>query len=137
MDPTTLVEIQKVCGKWLIDRLLEETVDITAAAWLKESESGNWHLYIATPLVEEPRGAMRNAILRIYQVIRQTPELDPISGSLRVINPHDPIAEAIYDFHRRYSWPTPTDFGGGNFGGLMIDGAFIYPAIKPALVEAE
>ena len=138
MDPTSLVEIQKVSGKRLVERLLEEGVDITAAAWLKESEEGSWYLYIATSLVEVPRGAMRDAFRAIHSVIRKTPELSWIrAGVIKVINPHDPIAEAIYDFHRRYSWPTPTDFGGGNFGGLMIDGAYIYPAIAPARVESK
>src|SRR5262245_47507467 len=73
MDQSILVDEQINDGKRLFDRLAEEGVAVTAACWLKESESGWWHLYIATPLVGED-GGKKQAYRRMNEVIRQTPE---------------------------------------------------------------
>ena len=51
MAQASLVEMQIIEGQTLIDRLTHEGIGVTAAAWVKESESGDWYLYLATPLV--------------------------------------------------------------------------------------
>jgi hypothetical protein len=56
MGDATLVDMQLKEGQRLIDRLAQEGIAVTAAAWLKESESGDWYLYLATPLVSEGGG---------------------------------------------------------------------------------
>ena len=56
MAQETLVGMQFKEGRRLLDRLAREGVPVTAAAWVKESESGDWYLYLATPLVAEDGG---------------------------------------------------------------------------------
>jgi len=60
MAQIPLVETQLKDGQTLIDRLTRDGIAVKAAAWALESESGDWYLYLATPLVPEG-GGTRNA----------------------------------------------------------------------------
>src|SRR3974377_793470 len=96
MAQASLVEMQLTEGQTLVDRLTYEGICITAAAWVKESDSGDWYLYLATPLVTEERGK-KPAYQRVNAVIRKMEEegfgMDPFAK--KVIGPHDPIAKDI------------------------------------------
>src|SRR5437660_12729851 len=70
MAQATLVEMQINEGQRLIDRLAKEGVAVTGAAWVKESENGDWYLYVVTPLVGED-GATKPAYRRVNRVIRE------------------------------------------------------------------
>lgn len=116
-------------GKRLLERLIAEGIAVTAACWLKESEGGQWFLYIATPLVSED-GAKRKAYRRVRPVIQQMPQpfwIDPFE--IKVISPNSPIARAVQDLHRRYPVKSVIPFGAGQFGGMSIEGAYVYPPI--------
>jgi hypothetical protein len=101
---------------------------VTAAAWVKESESGDWYLYLATPLVTE-EGGKKAAYHRINAVIRELEGegfgMDPFEKKL--IGPHDAIAMDIVT--HRSSRPTgpPTPYRGSRLGDLAIEEAYIYP----------
>src|SRR5204863_7247485 len=73
MDQTPLVEGQITEGQKLIDRLIEEGVPVRAAAWVTESDSGRWYLYLVTPLVSD-EGGKGPAYLRIREVRQTMPE---------------------------------------------------------------
>src|SRR5438445_9364789 len=96
MAQTVLVEMQIKEGQTLIERLAHEEIAVTAAAWVKESESGDWYLYLATPLVGEG-GGKRAAYHRVNEVIREMQEegfaMDPFAK--KVIGPNDPIAKDL------------------------------------------
>ena len=64
MAQATLVEMQINDGLRLIHRLADEGVLVAAAGWVKEIESGQWFLYLATSLVGED-GATRPAYRRV------------------------------------------------------------------------
>ena len=59
MDQGPLVSEQIEDGKRLLQRLAEDGATITAACWLKESESGRWYLYVASSLVGKGGGTLR------------------------------------------------------------------------------
>jgi hypothetical protein len=128
MAQATLVETEIKEGQRLIDRLIQEGVLVTAAAWVKESESGDWYLYLATPLVTED-GGKRPAYRRVNTVMRKMEEeglgMDPFAK--KVIAPDDPIAQDIVA--HRPSRPTgfPAPFRGSRLGDLAVDEAFLYP----------
>ena len=96
MAQTTLVDVQIKDGQCLLDRLAWEGVAVTAAAWVMESESGDWYLYLATSFVGED-GATRPAYQRVNAVIRKIQKegfgMDPFEK--KVIGPHDPIAKEM------------------------------------------
>jgi hypothetical protein len=127
MAQASLVEMQITEGQTLIDRLTHEGIGVTAAAWIKESESGDWYLYLVTPLVSED-GATKAAYRRINAVIREMEKegfgMDPFEK--KVIGPHDPIARDMVA-NRGGPARIPTRFRGSHLGDLAVDEAYIYP----------
>src|SRR5713226_5821339 len=94
MAQAALVEMQIKEGQTLIERLAHEEIAVTAAGWVKESDSGDWYLYLATPLVGEDRST-RTAYRRINAVLRKMEEegFGMDSFAIRVISPQDLIAK--------------------------------------------
>ncbi|MBY0527775.1 MAG: hypothetical protein K2R98_30535 [Gemmataceae bacterium] len=129
MAQAALVETQIKEGQTLIDRLAHEGIVVTAAAWVKESESGDWYFYLATPLVGED-GATRSAYRRVNAVIREMEKegfgMDPFNK--KVIGPHDPIAKDMIA-HRGRPGSPPTLFPGNRLGDLAVEEASIYPPL--------
>jgi len=115
-------------GLRLINRLGREGVTVKAAAWVKENESGQWYLYLATPLVGED-DATRPAYRRVNNVVRDMQEdgfwIDPFE--IKVIGPHDPIARDILAHRSSHPARIPTRFQGARLGELAVDEAYIYP----------
>jgi hypothetical protein len=64
MDQIPLVNEQIEDGRKVVQRLTESDIPITAAGWVKESDRGQWYLYLVTPLVGEV-GATTPAYRRI------------------------------------------------------------------------
>lgn len=129
MDQVTLVEEQINDGKRLIDRLTEEGVVVTAACWIKESESGRWYLIIASSLVGED-GARREAYGRVNEVIRQMPQPFGVDFfDIKVVAPSAPIAEAVANLYKRYPGKGPIRYGDYRLGDVSVEGAYIYPPV--------
>jgi hypothetical protein len=120
-------------GQRLIDRLAKEGVAVTAAAWVKESESGDWYLYLATPLVTDD-GGKRPVYHRVNEAISELQEegfgMDPFAK--KVIGVHDPIAADMVAHRAGRPGGPPTPFRGSRLGDLAVEEAFIYP--RPATV---
>jgi hypothetical protein len=131
MDKGPLVNELIEDGGRLIEGLIADGGAVKAACWLRDVEEGRWVLYIATPLVSE-NGAMRQAYHRVNTVMRRMPQPFWIgSGDVRVINPQEPIALAVQDLHRRYPGPIPVRYREVRFGGVNIDGLYVYPPLAP------
>jgi hypothetical protein len=131
MDRRTLVESQIEDGQKLLARLVEEEFPFTAAAWLKEYDSGSWYLYIASPLVTEDGG--HKGYRRLHEIMRKMPQpfsLDPFA--VKLIETTDSITEALHAAERRRPGSRPIQRGEGSLGWLYTDGAYIYPVAAPA-----
>ena len=128
MDQATLVEMQIDDGKRLIHRLIDEGIGVSAACWVKESESGWWYLYLATPLVGET-GATRPAYRRVNDVIRALEKegfgISPLE--VKLIGPDDPIAKDVIAVRDRNPVRSPIWFRGNRLGELGVEEAYIYP----------
>jgi hypothetical protein len=128
MAQTSLVEMQIQQGQQLVDRLAVEGIPVTAAGWVKESESGAWFLYLATPLVGTD-GAKKPAYSRVNAVIRDM-QKEGIWLDLekKVIGLNNPIAKDMAA-HRDSRLPAriPTWFRGARLGELPVEEAYIYP----------
>jgi len=122
-------------GQRLIDRLIREGMVVTAAAWVKESDSGDWYLYLVTPLVGKA-GDKRRAYSRVNEVIRELqPDdfwMEPFAK--KVIGPHEPIAKEILRHWGSRPFRTPMWFRGPKLGDLAVEEALIYP--PPAAAKA-
>ncbi len=128
MAQATLVEMQIQDGHRLLERLTQEGVVVAAAAWVRETESGDWYLYLATPLVGED-GATLPAYRRVNALIREMEKdgfgMDPFE--IKVIGPHDPIANDIVAHRGNRPPKYLTRFQGHRLGELAVEEAFIYP----------
>lgn len=129
MAQATLVETQIKDGQTLIERLHYEKIDVTAAGWVKESDSGDWYLYLATPLVGED-GATRPAYRKVNAAIRKMQEeedfgMDPFQ--IKLIGEHDTIAKDMEAHREARPAGPPTRFRGNRLGELAIEEAYIYP----------
>jgi hypothetical protein len=128
MDQGPLVAMQLEDGQRLLDRLAAEGVEVTAAFWAKESEYGEWYLYLVTPLVGE-NGVTRAAYRRVIAVTdalrRQGFEFDPFE--VKAIGPSDPIAKAAVAARDRSPGRRLTRFRGSRLGELDVEEAYIYP----------
>ncbi len=137
MAQAALVEMQIREGQTLIERLAHEGIAVTAAGWVKESESGDWYLYLATPLVAED-GGKRSAYHRVNTVVRKMEEegfgMDPFEK--KVIGPHDPIARDMVANREASPAGPPTRFRGSRLGELAVDEAHIYPPLPSSEQQA-
>lgn len=128
MAQGTLVEIEISEGQRFINRLAQAGITITAAAWVKESESGDWYLYLATPLVSEG-GGKRSAYRAINDVMREMLregfEMDPYAK--KVVSLHDPIARDMIANRGNRPGGPPKLFRGSQLGNLAVEEAYIYP----------
>jgi hypothetical protein len=130
MDQIALVDKQIEAGQKVLEALFQEAVPVTAACWLKESESGRWFCYLITPLVGED-GATRAAYHRVFPVIRRLRDagfwIDTME--VKVIGPTAPIAQAVAEFQRQHPGSLRGRHGGYSLARLDIDDAYIYPSI--------
>ncbi len=128
MAEATLVDMRLKEGQRLLDRLAQGGVVVIAAAWVNESESGDWYLYLATPLVGEG-GGKRAAYHRVNEVIRAMQDegfaMDPFAK--KVIAPTDPIARDLVAHREGRPGGPPAAFRGSRLGDLAVEEAYIYP----------
>ncbi len=129
MDQGTLVEMQIEDGRKLMGRLAEEGIPVTVAFWAKESESGQWFLYLVTPLISEG-GVARPAYRRVNAVLTQMPSpfwIHPLE--VKLIGPTDPVARDVLAVHERAgrSRVRPVRWEGTRLGELSVEGVYLYP----------
>lgn len=133
MDQGTLVEKQIDDGLLLIQRLIEEGVPVTAAAWIKESDSGLWFLYLVTPLVSEDTGTRQTYGL-VNAVFRKMPQplwVEPLE--IKLVGADSRLGKALHDFQKQYGGRSPVRYSGASLGGLSVEGAHVYAPV-PATV---
>lgn len=134
MGQRPLVELQIQDGQRLIDRIAAEGIAVTAAAWVWESESGQWFLYLATPLVGAD-GATRSAYRRVNELMRELQKegfaVDPFE--VKMIGPDDPVAKALVAARDHYPAKVPMWFRGSRLGELAVEEAYIYPPVPAAV----
>jgi hypothetical protein len=71
MDQATLVEDRLEDGQRLLARLADEGFPVTVAAWIHESESGQWFFYLASPFVDA-QGTTKG-YRRVLPLVQQMP----------------------------------------------------------------
>jgi hypothetical protein len=107
----------------------QKAFPVQAAFWLKDSDEGEWYLYVATDRITDDNfDQAYGEVLRIAEAIRD-PWFDPFQ--VKLISIDDPLAKAALEVHRRYPGPTPTRFHGKKFGGVVVEEVYIYPSPIP------
>ncbi len=94
------------------------------ALWLFQSESGKWHLLIASPRVDQvgPREAYRE-LLSITS--RMTADSDQLSR-IELISPKQPLYLALRSVFGKTASVEGARIGSTQIGGRYIDDAYLY-----------
>src|SRR5205823_6786239 len=102
-----------------------EHIPVKAAFWLKETDRGRWHLYVASDKMNgSEKGDSYGEVLRVVAEMND-PNFSPFR--VKLIGSSSPLAQAALDFSRRYPGKVLSRFDGGQFGGVSVDGLYIYP----------
>jgi hypothetical protein len=124
MDQGPLVIDQIDAGARFLGEF-QKYAPVRAAFWLKESDEGEWSLYVASDKITDDNfDEGYGEVLRIAGMLRDTP-FDPFE--VKLIGVDDPLAKAALDIHRRHPGRVATRFHGKVFGGLPVDEVYIYP----------
>ena len=124
MDQGPLVIEEIDAGKELVRRL-HELIPVKAAFWLKDSEEGRWYLYIASDEIKDEN--IGDSYGKLLRAARDMGSIFLDLFSVKLIPADDPLAQAALDINRRFPGNLPTRLGAHRFGGLTVDGVYIYP----------
>jgi hypothetical protein len=132
MDQGPLVTEQIEAGARFLAEF-QNQYPVQAAFWLKDSEHGNWSLYVASEQITDD-----NFDLAYGEVVRIAGELkDPWFDlfQVRVIGAEGPLAKAAAALQHRYPGRLPARSSGGAFGGVEVDEVYVYPSPLPVAVQ--
>jgi hypothetical protein len=105
-------------------REFEKYALVQAAFWLKESDSENWFLYVASDQITDDNFDLAyGEVARITRAL-QDPWFDPFQ--VKVIGIDDPLAQAALALSMRFPGRTSIPIGNTTFGRRCIDAGYIY-----------
>ena len=125
MDQVSLVDRRIDDGQRLALELVRDKFDVTAAFWVKTSESGWWYLYIASRVVDKEGPA--SAYRRLQKTLGRLPGTTISLTDVKVIGASNPTTRDVLKLQKRYPERTPIPYHGAQLGGIGIDEAYIYP----------
>lgn len=143
MDQNTLVNDEIENGKRLIAALEANGIEVRTAFWAKPTEEDKWYLYLASPFVDERGGAAAYDL--IIGILRDESDLFINRFGVRVLRLDDSLATAALAVLKSQvstglvpgtnskPYTGMTRIYGSTFGGLSIDGAFLYPMAEPSV----
>src|SRR5436305_1704597 len=125
MDTELLVDSQIEDGQRLIEQLVRDGFEVSVALWVKTSEEGLWHLYIASRAVaaDKPVEAYR----KVYACLDRIPDSSVSPMNLTLVNEMDPIAQDATKARDRYPARDPTKYPRKQLGRLSVWDSYIYP----------
>lgn len=92
--------------------------------WLFQSESGEWHLLIATPRVDEV--GPRKAYAELSDITRRMPADSEQLLRIEVISPRGPFYQALRSVFGKTASVEGARLGNTQIGGMYIDDAYLY-----------
>jgi hypothetical protein len=125
MDQALLVEQQIDDGQELIDQLISDRFDVSAAAWVKLSDEDRWLLYLVSKEVDE-RG-LSAAYRAVHPVLGKLHAPWVSLADLKLVGLTNPVAADIKEINRKYPGRSPTRTRRPQLGGISIDEAYVYP----------
>jgi hypothetical protein len=123
MDQGPLVTEQINAGAKLASEFDRRT-PLQAAFWLKESEVGQWYLYLVSSQINDSNFDL--AYGEVHRLVRgPNPWLD--SFQVKVAGVDEPVAKAVIEIQQKYPGSLPARLRNRMLGGLSVDDVYIYP----------
>jgi len=112
-------------GKRLWDVLREnETFPTAGMFWLFEPGASEWHLMIASPMVD--RLGPRDSYRALSEVSRQVPADSAQLLKLELISPRHPLYEALRTVFAKTKSVEGARLGGSQVEGMYVEDAYLY-----------
>ncbi len=128
MDKKPLVVEQLDAGEKLI-RQFTQVFPVQAAFWLRERESDEWYLYLASDQITD--GNSRAAYGEVLQIVKPGQSLWINPFQVKVVSADSAVAKAAVNLISKYPGKIPTRYQGRHFGDLSVDEVVIYPLPLP------
>ena len=124
MDQGPLVMPQIEAGARLVKEF-DAYKPISAAFWLKEGESRNWYLYLASDQIDDSNFDL--AYLEVIRITRKNPDpwFDPFQ--VKVVGSNAPVARDVIAIQQKFPSKMAMRLPGHPFGGRSVEDAYIYP----------
>ena len=127
MDQDSLVKDQIGAGSQLIAKF-NKYAKLQAAFWLKESDTGNWFLYLVSDQINDSNFNL--AYGEVNRILRAEAErcLDPME--IKVAGVEDSVAKAVLAIQQEVPITSVTRLRNRRLGDLTVDEVYLYPLIK-------
>jgi hypothetical protein len=131
MDQEPLVIEQIEAGRKFIEEF-DKHVPVRAAFWLKVNEDSGWYLHVASDqITDENFDVLYGEVASVAKNI-EDPNFDLFR--VKLIGTHDPFARAALSLHKQSKARVATHIRGRSFGGMGVEGVYVYPP-PPAAVS--
>lgn len=129
MDSFPLVDSQIDAGQRLLNRLIENGFDVTAACWVTTADQSGWDLYIVSKTVDVSGPQQAHFAMHPFIWGMRPPLVDPLS--VRVTGTTSSVGADLSKLRQRLP-EGGTWYHGGLLGNLPIEQAYIYPTAASA-----
>jgi hypothetical protein len=130
MDQEPLVNEQIEAGRKFIDEF-DKYIPVRAAFWLKAGEDSGWYLHVASDqITDENIDVAYGDVAKAFRTV-DDPNLDVFQ--VKLISTNDPFARAALDLYERSKARVPIHIRGRSFGGMGVEGAYVYPPAVAAV----
>src|SRR5262249_13992443 len=119
MDPELLVDDRLEDGQRLVSQLFMDGFEVTAAFWVRTSQEGLSHLYIASPSVNGEKIGEAYGI--VYTSLSKVPSPWISLSEIKLVSPSNPMTRDVLELQRRHPGRTPLRTRRPHLGGLSID----------------
>jgi hypothetical protein len=123
VDALTEADIE--FGKMLRESLRSNPAfPVNGMLWLSQSDSGPWHLVIATPKIDAV--GPKNAYAELADVARSSALDTSQLFRVELISPRDPLYQALRSVFGQTGSVDGVRLGNTQIGGMYIEDAYLY-----------
>ncbi len=124
MDQNPLVIEQIEAGKKFVEEFAKY-LPVRAAFWLKVNEDSGWYLHIASDKITDKNIDIAYRTVGKVGKMIDDPNLDLFQVKASGVD--DPFARAAVDLYKQFTARVPTHIRGRSFGGMSVEGVYVYP----------
>jgi hypothetical protein len=124
MDQELLVNEQIEAGRKFLE-LFASSISVRVAFWLKAGEDSGWYLNVAAEQVTHEN--IRDAYGEVLRVAKSIDDPNFDRFRVKLIGVADPLARAAWEVCRRSPPGIGTHLRDGAFGGMAVEGVYVYP----------
>ena len=129
MATRPLVESRIDDGRYLLEKLAASGFDVSAAAWVKTADDGEWNLFVVSRTVEEQ--GLAPAYRTSGAVLGQIADPWASTSDLKLIRPDAPAGRHLLELQRRHGGRTPVRLQSVRLGDVAALEVYLYPSLVP------